>query len=129
MKLAVVGSRSFNDYSLLCYFLDNIHQQREGVEEIVSGGAQGADSLAEKWAQSNQITVKIFVPDWTTYGRSAGPKRNKEIVKYSDSVIAFWDGVSPGTKNTIMEAKISGKLLGIVYYLERRSITGSDFQK
>ena len=44
MKVAVVGSRSFNDYEKLKQTLD----QTPSITSIISGGAKGADSMAEQ---------------------------------------------------------------------------------
>ena len=104
MKLAVVGSRTFNDYDLLKSKLDAIHN-RKPITVIVSGGAKGADSLAERWARENRIELLIFTPDWDKYGKRAGFIRNEDIIKNSDAVIAFWDGTSKGTKHDIDLAK------------------------
>ena len=43
LKVAVVGGRDFNDYEKMKKILDEI-----GPDVIVSGGANGADKLAEK---------------------------------------------------------------------------------
>ena len=45
MKLAIVGSREFENYDLLCAEVAKI-QETQKVELIVSGGAKGADTLA-----------------------------------------------------------------------------------
>jgi len=87
------------------------------ITEIVSGGAKGADTLAEQFAKENNLPVKIFKPDWAKYGRGAGPVRNKQIVEYADKVIAFWDGESKGTKSSIDLAEKSGKLLTVKRFL------------
>lgn len=104
MKLAVVGSRSFSDYDLLKEKLDKIHS-RKTVRLVVSGGAAGADRLAEKWAGENGIEVKVFFPDWQKYGKRAGFLRNEQIIESADVVIAFWDGHSRGTQHSINLAK------------------------
>lgn len=109
MKLAVIGSRNFNDYARLKEELRNI----PGVSEIVSGGSKGADSLAAKYAQEQNLILTEFLPDYRKYGRSAPHVRNSQIVDYCDKLIAFWDGKSPGTKSTIEKAKKSHKLLNI----------------
>jgi hypothetical protein len=113
MKLAVVGSRGFNDYEKLKSNLDIIHKVKI-VTCVISGGAYGADSLAEKWAKENNIETLIFYPDWDKYGKSAGYIRNEEIVKASDAVIAFWDGTSKGTEHSINLARKYNKALAIV---------------
>lgn len=114
MKLAVVGSRSFNDYELLKTKLDAIHNTVKPITLIISGGANGADSLAERWAKENAISTKIFFPDWNKYGKKAGYLRNIEIVKNADVVIAFWDGQSKGTLHSINLAKQLNKPLKVV---------------
>jgi hypothetical protein len=104
MKLAVVGSRDFNDYELLKSKLDSIHK-RKPITLIVSGGARGADSLSERWAKENGVETLIFIPDWNKFGKRAGFLRNEDIIKNSDAVVAFWDGESRGTKSSIDLAK------------------------
>jgi hypothetical protein len=99
MKVAIVGSRGFHDYEMLKReVLAKVDISK--VTEIISGGAIGADFLAEKFGQEHNIKVTIFKPDWST-GRGAGIIRNKTIVESSDVVFAFWDGESKGTKSSI----------------------------
>lgn len=112
MRLAIIGSRSFDDYALMAKELNSIHK----IELIVSGGARGADSLAEKYAREKKIPTTIFKPDWNKYGRAAGMIRNKLIIESSDAVIAFWDGISPGTANSIQRARDAKKHVKIVYF-------------
>lgn len=100
MILAIVGSRTFSDYKLLDETLTRFNQDNP-ITEIVSGGARGADSLAEKWANTNNIPVVVFPAEWEKYGRRAGMIRNRLIISECEHCIAFWDGVSHGTKNDI----------------------------
>lgn len=115
MKLAVVGSRKFSDYELLKKELE----KEEDVEEIVSGGAKGADTLSEWYAAEKDLPMKIFRPDWDQYGKRAGFVRNKEIVENCDKLIAFWDGESRGTSHSIYMARNLGKEVRIVRYETR----------
>jgi len=105
----VVGSRSFNDYSLLKIVLDN---NRPDI--IVSGGASGTDSMARRYAQENSIKLVEHLPDYDKFGKGAPLLRNKSIVKDSDHVIAFWDGLSSGTRFTIDYAQKQGKSVHII---------------
>ena len=98
IKLAIIGSRSFNDYSLL---ENKLKEYLSKVELVVSGGATGADSLGEQWAKNNNIQTLIFPANWDKYGRRAGFIRNEDIIKNCDGCIAFWDGKSPGTKHSL----------------------------
>lgn len=114
MKLAVVGSRNFDEqfYDEIKYILSTLIE-REPVDTIVSGGAKGVDSMAERFADENRISKVIFPAQWGVYGTSAGMIRNKKIVDYCDKLVAFWDGKSPGTKNSIDLAKEQDKLLKV----------------
>ena len=109
MKLAVVGSRTWSDYALLCRTLDAI-----GPTSIISGGARGADAFAEAYAQTRKLPLVVFHPDWKRDGRGAGFKRNAYIVDAADKVIVFWDGKSRGAAHTMELARKAGKLLRVV---------------
>lgn len=115
MKLAVVGSRDFDNYELLKKKLDKINK-KSPITLFISGGAHGADHLGEMWAEENDIPKKIFKPDWDKFGRAAGIIRNKDIVTSAEIVVAFWDGESRGTKNSIDLAKTHSKILKIVKF-------------
>lgn len=84
--------------------------------KIVSGGAIGADKLAEKYANENKYEKIIFKPDWKRYGNGAGAVRNREIINEADIVIAFWDGESKGTKNSIDIAQKYNKKIIVVKF-------------
>lgn len=111
MKIAVVGSRSFNDYG----FLTEILSEHGPKTAIISGGARGADSLARRYAEEHNIPFQEFLPDWDQFGKSAGPRRNQQIVDAADIVIAFWDGRSRGTGNTLDLAAKSGKQVHVCW--------------
>lgn len=98
MKLAIIGSRTFNDYKLL---QETLEQYKSKIVLVVSGAAKGADSLGEKWALENNIQTLIFPAEWGKYGKRAGYIRNEDIIKNCDCCIAFWDGKSVGTKHSI----------------------------
>lgn len=115
MNLGIVGSRKFNDEKLLFDTLNKFHD-RYPVGKVITGGAKGADKLAEKWADSCNIQCDIYLPEWERYGKSAGIIRNARIVAESDGVIAFWDGESKGTKNSIERAEKDDKLLDIIRF-------------
>ena len=98
MKVAVVGSRSLKIENLEKYLPPE-------TTEIVSGGARGIDQCARRYAKRNGIKLTEFLPDYDTYGRSAPLRRNIQIIDYSDLVLAFWDGVSPGTGFVVTKCK------------------------
>jgi hypothetical protein len=108
MVVAVVGSRGFRNYAFLEDMLRSFP-----ISRIVSGGAKGADSMAEKYAQERSKPVVIYRPEYSKYGKNAPLVRNKAIIDASDICVAFWDGKSRGTKHAISMAKKAGKELHI----------------
>lgn len=112
MKVAVVGSRKFKDRDLLFRTLDQLH----GITMVISGGAVGADQIAEEYAHARGLVTKVFFPDYKRYGRGAPIKRNRLIIEGADIVIAFWDGKSKGTRNSIQEARKLQKTIIIVAF-------------
>jgi hypothetical protein len=113
MKVAVVGSRNFADRLRLFAELDALQQTRGPFDAIVSGGARGADQLAEAYAGERRLLLYVIRPDWRM-GRGAGVARNAEIVRQADLVAAFWDGRSPGTRSSIELARKANKPVVVV---------------
>ena len=98
MRVAVVGSRSLDGR---CYGMLAEHIP-PGVSEIVSGGASGAESLAEQYALERGLPMTVIRPDYKTYDRTAPLIRNSQIVSESDFTLVLWDGISRGSLNVIM---------------------------
>lgn len=128
----VVGSRDFDDYEIMCTILDKILAGKVNVC-IVSGGARGADSLAEIYAKKHGYEFKEFKADWDLYGKSAGYKRNEEMHKYISNprnrdrcVVAFWDGQSRGTQHNFELCSMYDNPLVIYNYVLQRLISYSD---
>lgn len=113
IKLAVIGSRSFNDFDKMQKCLKSFV-----IKKIISGGATGADSLAKEYSIKFGIPIHEFLPNWNLHGKSAGFKRNIQIIDESDEVIAFWDGKSKGTKHSIDYANSKNKPITIVYFFD-----------
>ena len=105
MNLAVVGSRSLKDNELA---KEDAKKLIRGAiialstNKIISGGANGPDTWAEEVAKDMGIEVLVFKPDWKTYGKGAGYRRNYDIVKNADHILIFWDGASKGTQHDII---------------------------
>lgn len=112
--LAIVGSRSFSDYTLLESILNPIVQDEVEVT-IVSGGARGADSLAAMYARKHELPLIEFIPDWSA-GKHAGFARNGKIVNRADKILIFWDGASKGSEHTLKLALKMGKPTRVIYF-------------
>lgn len=105
MKIIIAGSRTINDYQKLERVIWRLRNfENWEITEIISGGARGVDQMGERWARENNVPVKKFIPNWDKHGKSAGILRNIEMAKYSDALIALWDGESRGTLHMIAQA-------------------------
>lgn len=119
MKLAIVGSRSFDNYNLLDYVIKDKYDISE-IEMIISGAARGADTLGRKFAIENKIELLEFPAEWDKYGKAAGYIRNEQIIDACDECVCFWDGESRGTKHDIDLCKKKGKPCEICYFVEEK---------
>lgn len=113
-NVAIIGSRDFHNYSYAkTQILKIINENKITVAKIISGGAGGADKVGETFANKFNIPTMILEADWSK-GKYAGVVRNTDIITESDYVIAFWDGKSKGTVDSINKAKKMNKKLFIV---------------
>lgn len=130
LRIIIAGSRDFNDYELLKKSAIEIITKKTMLPDltrIVSGGARGADTLGERFANEMGLEITRFIPDWDGLGKRAGYVRNAEMAKfavedYNDGMlIAFWDGQSRGTKHMIDLANKYGLEVHVVNYKEQEN--------
>jgi hypothetical protein len=126
MIVIVAGSRSIEDYRTVCRA---ITESGFAITLLVSGGAQGVDSLGEKWALDNRVPIKRFPADWKRYGRRAGFVRNALMSEFACShaeqhggagLVAVWDGTSRGTEMMIDLARKAGIQVSVYDARERQ---------
>jgi hypothetical protein len=104
----IAGSRRFIGKSAYSLVAEAVVESGFDITEVVSGTARGIDNIGEEWARNNNVPVRQFPAQWGKYGRVAGLKRNEAMAKYSEGLIAIWDGESRGTENMINTAKVNG---------------------
>ena len=128
LRIIIAGSRDFNDYELLKKSAIEIITKKTMLPDltrIISGGARGADTLGERFANEMGLEISRFIPDWDGLGKRAGYVRNAEMAKFAveddndGMLIAFWDGQSRGTKHMIDLAKRYGLEVYVVNYKEK----------
>lgn len=132
MKVAIIGSRpqSVNESDVKAKIKDVISKLPKDTL-IISGGAAGADTWGVEEAKRQGLAEPLVYralwddlshPDalikTNSYGKQydarAGHRRNTLIVQDADLVYAFWDGKSPGTRDSITKARKMGKDVIIV---------------
>lgn len=121
LRMIIAGGRDFNDYNRLktaCSGIITSLENKNGKPfesiEIISGRANGADTMGEVFATESHYVLRMFPADWDNLGKFAGYMRNEKMAKYATCVdtpnlrddtvavlVAFWDGRSRGTKNMI----------------------------
>lgn len=102
MIAIICGGRTYSDWDTFEKVLNKLHE-RFDIEQVISGGAKGADMLAEKWCIKNGIFNIIVHANWQEHGRRAGPIRNAAMLRHhADTCIAFPGGIE--TSNMIEQA-------------------------
>lgn len=110
-RILVCGGRNFEDRRALDAYLDSLPFS---VDLVITGGARGADTLADEWAQRRGKARAIFPANWDGEGKSAGHRRNARMLEIGKPhrVIAFRGGT--GTHNMIERARKHGIRVDIV---------------
>lgn len=104
-KLLICGGRDFNDVAKFQMALIDIENRLGPFDHYISGGARGADTLAQKFAEAWGKTFTCYPANWRVYGRSAGAIRNRQMLTEGkpDVVIAFPGGI--GTAHMVRIAR------------------------
>jgi hypothetical protein len=119
MRVLVCGGRNYTNAV-------RVHQTMQAVPAdatIIVGGARGADSLAEVSALALGMAVEVYYANWEKYGKSAGVRRNQEMLNSgADYVIAFDGG--RGTEDMVMRAYAANVT---VYFPDQGTLAPTDF--
>lgn len=105
-RIAIVGSREFKNYAQLSQTVESYINTQD--DELVSGGAVGADSMAQRFAKENGFDIMIRYPKYKVFGKPATFIRNEKIARSSDLVLAFYQKgrfQEGGTANTAYWAR------------------------
>ena len=124
----VCGTRKWGYADLVFDGLNKIVSDKQafmpqGVEEfkpdsIIEGCCpDSADEYAEQWAINNGILLSHHPSISGNY-----LKRNIEMVKKADFVIAFWDGRSYGTAQTIAQATMRRIPIKVIFINARKQV-------
>ncbi|MCA1807433.1 MAG: DUF2493 domain-containing protein [Actinobacteria bacterium] len=116
MKLIIAGSRTLGDQEAYEELQDALYEatlvwNARAIDEVVTGGAKGVDTLGKNLAKEFNIAHKEFPADWATYGKRAGYRRNVQMASYADALVLLWDGKSKGSGHMLDIAKAHGLLV------------------
>jgi hypothetical protein len=105
MRILVCGGRDYPNREKLFVILDVWHHSYPDLV-IIQGAARGADSFAGQWAKYRGVPQEIFPADWDKHGKSAGFKRNRQMLEEGrpNLVLAF-----AGGRGTAMMVDIAEK--------------------
>lgn len=135
--LAVVGGRDYKDKNRVYFEIDE-YRKTHNVTAIASGVAldddkeRGADTFGRDYAVDKGLKYIGFPAEWddmsepcyvkiNNYGKKynalAGVNRNTKIIdEATHAVMAFWDGISRGTRDSVTKAKEKGKTVMHIKY-------------
>lgn len=99
IRVLVCGGRDFANQTLLFSTLDHVEQVLGRRLHVGSGGASGADTLAELWALERGRPRHIICADWGTHGRRAGPIRNERLLREFQPEICLGFKGGAGTRH------------------------------
>jgi SLOG family YspA-like protein len=110
-RLLVSGDRNWTDAHYIFRLLRAEHG-REPIHVLIEGEANGVDKIFKACADRLGILVLPYKAEWKKYGRGAGPKRNKQMLKEGmpTELIAVHEDLtqSKGTANMIEFALRAG---------------------
>lgn len=114
VSLAIVGSRNMSNQTVFNTAITEWIKTHGMPDQVVSGGARGADAMGAAWARKHGIPFVCFSPDWSKYGKAAGVIRNQDIVNECTHVLAFPAPQGKGTQDAIKRAERARKNVTIV---------------
>ncbi len=112
----VCGSLRWTDAAPVRRVLSGL--RREGYTVLLHGAAPGVDSLAGRAAEEMGFVVQPWPAEWGRHGRSAGPIRNGNMLRYGrpELVVALTDDLSRsrGTADMVRQARAAGVTVRVV---------------
>ena len=113
--VGIVGSRDFVHPHWVASYIATLAPDTV----IVSGHGGCVDLEAEGAARKRGLATCIFPAQWDRYGNAAGPIRNGHIIttlaSHQGRLVAFHDGTSRGTADTIRKARAAGLAVLVIY--------------
>lgn len=121
MRLLVAGGRNLSINCTGLVFLDKLHEEYN-FTELVNGMATGIDKCARRWAFLKGIKVANFPADWKKLGKSAGPRRNEQMLDYmdTDDIVVVFSGGS-GSQH-MLKISLQSKFVKVIDLMDRKDL-------
>jgi SLOG family YspA-like protein len=109
-RILVTGSRDWEDRELFRFVLSAAAEPYLPDVTVVHGYClAGADAMADEWARAHSLQPERHPADWDRHGKSAGPRRNGEMVRLgADICLAFIRDGSRGASGCAALAESAG---------------------
>jgi len=110
MKVAIAGSRHYPDLSRVADYVSSLPPSWS----IVTGSAAGVDATAARAARDRGLPVRVLGASFEEVrDADRAAERNQRLIDACDVLVAFWDGTSNGTRQTIDRALAAGRELHV----------------
>ena len=107
-SIIICGDRYWTDEKSIFLYVGTLLPDTR----VITGGANGADKMAEKARVWHGLDGKVYEANWTMFGKAAGPIRNRRMIKDESPylVVAFHNNItrSRGTRDMLLKAKKKG---------------------
>jgi predicted Rossmann fold nucleotide-binding protein DprA/Smf involved in DNA uptake len=106
VRVGIVGSRHYREPARVAEYVQSLPARAS----IITGSASGVDAAATKAAREKGIPVQVIPASFEEMADASKARaRNQRLVDACDVLVAFWDGSSKGTRETVERALDSGK--------------------
>lgn len=108
-RLLITGSRTWSDRTVIHDALRDAWVRLGSRPDtiLISGTARGADTICEEVWRAQGLPVERHPAHWDVYGKSAGYRRNQEMVDSgADLCLAF---ILQGSRGAVMCANLAEK--------------------
>jgi predicted Rossmann-fold nucleotide-binding protein len=111
-KVIITGGKTYIPYKTFKERVNKILSKKEMKDvKIITSSNTGIDQMAQRYARELNITLKVYSIDFKEEGSIE--KRNNLMIRYSDALIAFWDGDVATTNliNKFMEKHKANRII------------------